>query len=193
MNTLTAIEKRRSARRYSPEMPERELIEKVLLAGRQAPSGGNCQLNHFLVIGNREIMERLAVQVAEEFSRMECDENTYKSLRSAIMQAKKGGYVYDYHAPVLIVVCNKTGHGNAMADASCALQNMMLAATELRLGSCWINQLRWLREQPGIRRTLMELGMAEDETVCGALAVGYADDTDREGPKITGNRVTWIL
>ena len=48
----------------------------------------------------------------------------------------------------------------------------------LDLGSVWINQLRWLNENPVILEKMQELGMADDERVYGALALGYADTED---------------
>ena len=48
----------------------------------------------------------------------------------------------------------------------------------LDLGSVWINQLIWLNENPVILEKMQELGMADDERVYGALALGYADTED---------------
>ena len=104
---------------------------------------------------------------------MEADENTYASLRHSINASKKGGYVFCYNAPVLIVVANRIDYGNNMADCACAIENMMIAANALDLGSCWINQLRWLNEQPDIVSYLLELGMKENERVYGAVIIGY--------------------
>lgn len=50
MEALEAIMTRRSTRNYKPEPVEQDKIEKILAAGRQAPSGGNNQTSHFLVI-----------------------------------------------------------------------------------------------------------------------------------------------
>ena len=73
---------------------------------------------------------------------------------------------------------------------------MMRAASELDLGSCWINQLRWLREHAEILAFMRELGLPEDETICGALALGYPDTKDglpnRSALPRTGNPVTWV-
>ncbi|MBO4299453.1 MAG: nitroreductase family protein, partial [Clostridia bacterium] len=55
-----------------------------------------------------------------------------------------------------------------------AIENMMVAANALDLGSCWINQLKWLNEEPEIVRYLSELGIKENERVYGALVVGYS-------------------
>lgn len=194
MEALQAILSRRSTRAMSSQLPERKLIEQVIEAGRFAPSGSNSQATHFLVITNGEILNHLAELVREAFAKMEADENTYVSLRKSITASKTGKYVFHYNAPVLIVVANKKGYGNAMADSACALENMMVAASALDLGSCWINQLHWLDEEPTVRAFLEQLGVKENETVTGALILGYAlnGSPAREPKERTGNPVDWI-
>lgn len=102
--------------------------------------------------------------------------------------------MFHYGAPVLIVTANKQGYGNALADSACALENMMIAATALDLGSCWINQLHWLDENPQVRGYLYGLGLAEDETVTGGLILGIPVDgvPVRSELARTGNPVTWV-
>ena len=190
---LEVIRRRRSVRKFSEEKLPVEVLEAIIEAGRQAPCGGNNRTTHFLVIQDETVRERLRCLAVQEFGRMEADENTYKSLKNAIEKAKKGGYVYDYHAPVLIVTANRKGYGNAMADCACALENMMLAAASLDVGSCWINQLHWLDENPAVRAELEKLGLSPDETVCGAVALGYPETrTPRADGERGGNPVTYI-
>lgn len=195
MDTLDAIATRRSTRRFKDERVEDGLLGRVITAGRQAPSGGNCQANHFIVIRNRQILGELAAAVREEFARMEAGPDTYKSLAASIKASKRGSYVFHYNAPVLIVVANKAGAGNAMADSVAAVENMMLAANDLDLGSCYINQLHWLADNERILEFLRGLGLGEDETVCAAVALGLPDTDDgmprRDGLKIVGNKVTY--
>ena len=97
---------------------------------------------------------------------------------------------------MLIITANQKDYGNNIADCSCALENMMLMANALDLGSCWINQLKWLNENPVILECMKELGMKEDERVYGSLAVGFADTKDglpvRKPLTRTGNIVTVI-
>lgn len=174
----------------------REALEKVLEAGRRAACGGNNQTTHFIVIQNRQILDELAVIVREEFSKMQIEEGMYGGLKNSINASKRGKYVFHYGAPVLIVTANKIGYGNNMADCSCAVENMMVEANELDLGSCWINQLHWLDGNQRVREYLLGLGMAEDETVCASVIVGYPDTKDslpnRKERKITGNPVTYV-
>ena len=194
MDAMEAIFTRRSTRRMKLELPPRELIEKVIEAGRTAPSGSNSQTTHMIVITKKAVLDELAAIAQDAFAAMEVGPDTYVSLRNSINASKKGGYVFHYGAPVLIVTANRKGYGNAMADSACALENMMIAANALDLGTCWINQLHWLDENDSIRSYLEALGLKEDETITGGMILGYGCDglPVRSELKRTGNPVTWI-
>jgi nitroreductase len=141
----------------------------------------------------RETALNELIRLAErEFSQMEVQPDTYKSLAGSIAASKKGGYVFTLHAKTLIVAANKKGYGNAMADCSCALQNMMLAAASIGVGACWINQLRWLRENAAVVSYLNSLGFGEDEIVCGSLALGYPAEKIPPPLPRSGNPVSYI-
>ena len=191
MNTFENIMTRRSTRKYLDQPVSQELLEKIIETGRFAPSGGNSQSNHFLVIQNKQIIARLVKMVEKSFSQMEINENMYRSLQNSINLSKKGGYAFCYNAPVLIIVANKKDYENNQADCALALENMMLEANELDLGSCYINQLKWLNEDQEILSYLQSLGMKEDERVYGSLIVGYLDTNDGK-PLRKGNEVTWL-
>ena len=196
MNTYESILTRRSTRKYLNKPVSKELLEKIIETGRYAPSGGNSQSNHFIVIQNKQIIDHLVKMVERAFSQMEITENMYRSLQNSINLSKKGGYVFSYNAPVLIIVANKKDYGNNQADCALALENMMLEANELDLGSCYINQLKWLNEDQKILSYLQSLGMNEDERVYGSLIVGYPDTNDgkplRKVLPRKGNEVTWL-
>ena len=194
MDAMEAILSRRSTRAFADKLPETALIEKVIEAGRYAPSGGNSQTTHILVITDPVILAELARIVRATFAKMEIREDTYTSLKNSINASKRGNYIFHYNTPVLVVTANKKGYGNAMADSACVLENMMIAANALDLGSCWINQLHWLDEDASVREYLYGLGLAEDETVTGGLALGYpaAGLPNRTALPRTGNPVTRI-
>ena len=194
MEALEAILTRRSTRMMSPEAPDKAVLKKILEAGRQAPSGSNSQTTHLIVITKREVLEDLAGLVREAFAGMELREDMYISLRNSISASRKGTYVFHYNAPVLIVTANRKDYGNAMADSACVLENMMIAANALDLGSCWINQLHWLDGNESVRSYMMKLGLSEDETVTGGLIVGFpaSGHPERTPQNITGNPVTWV-
>ncbi|MCR5255190.1 MAG: nitroreductase [Acetatifactor sp.] len=194
MEAIEAILTRRSTRKYRDVLPERELIEKVIEAGRFAPSGSNSQATHMIVITDKEVLANLLILVKNEFAKMEVNEDTYVSLKHSINASKSGDYMFYYDAPVLIVTANKKGYGNAIADSACVLENMMIAANALDLGSCWINQLHWLDENEAIRDFLYKYGLGENETITGGLALGYADGglPNRAMMERKGNPVTWV-
>jgi len=194
MEAFEAILTRRSTRSFAAESPARTLIDRVIEAGRSAPSGSNSQNTHLIVVSSPCVLADLALIVESAFAKMEEGPDTYVSLRNSIRASKRGGYVFHYGAPVLIVVANKTSSGNALPDSACVLENMMVAANALDLGSCWINQLRWLGDNPKVRSYLEGLGLAEDESVTGGLALGIPKGgTPARTPlKRTGNPVTWV-
>lgn len=196
MNTLDTITTRRSTRKFKSAPVEQEKLDKVIEAGRHAPSGGNCQTCHFIVVRNRQVLDKLAELAQSAFAKMEIAEGMYKSIVKSIKASQKGGYVFHYDTPCLIIVANLKDYGNNIADCSCALENMMIAANELDLGSCWINQLKWLNEDPELLRYEQSLGLGENERIYGALAVGYPDTEDgipnRTPLPRTGNIVTYI-
>ena len=196
MNTLEAIKTRRSTRKFKARPVEMEKLQQIVEAGRFGPTGGNAQSNHFFVISKIETLMVLKELVQNAFAKMELRDDLYKSLKNSITLSRKGHYSFSYNAPVLIVVANKKDYGNNMADVACAVENMMLAANELDLGSCYINQLKWLNEEPSIRGYLGTLGLKDDERVYASVAIGYADTESglpnrTESPRI-GNEVVFV-
>ena len=196
MNTLEAINTRRSTRKFKAQPVELEKLQTIVDAGRFGPTGGNCQSNHFFVISDAVVIARLKELVQAAFAKMELRDNLYKSLQNSIRLSQKGNYSFCYTAPVLIVVANKKDYGNNMADVACAVENMMLAANELDLGSCYINQLKWLNEDPTLLEYLRGFGLREDERVYASVAIGYADTESglpnrTESPR-TGNLVEYL-
>jgi len=109
-------------RKYTSRPVERELIEKIVDAGRWAPSSGNTQPVEVVVVTDPE--------------------------KRSIMADVSGYARYLKDAPVALVVCvnlsrARSRYGElgvsyfAPLDASVAIQNMMLAAHALGLGTCW--------------------------------------------------------
>ncbi|MBR2801022.1 MAG: nitroreductase family protein [Erysipelotrichaceae bacterium] len=196
MNTKEAILSRRSTRRYLKKALPQELVEEVIEAGRYAPSGGNSQLTHFVVISDPEVLARLEKTVQEQFARMEITEGMYRSKVSSITRSKAGNYHFTYGAPVLIVTANRRDYDNHMADCVAAVENMLVRANDLDLGSCYINQLHWLNENEEIRRIFASFGLQEEERIYASLVVGYPDTEDglpeRKPLPRTGNKVTYI-
>ena len=179
MNTLECIKTRHSTRKFKADQLSRELIDQVLDAGRRAPSGGNTQLTHFMVITNQDVLSELVTLVQEEYGKMPITENTLPYMVNIIKMSAEGKFVFNYGAPVLIVLASKPSYANNFADVSCAMQNMM----------------RHLQDNERIQAKMRELGLGEDEKVYASLAIGYPDlpnGLNRREIEPKGYKVTYV-
>lgn len=109
MDALEAIHKRRSVREYTGEPVLRQHLEQIVDAGRMAATGYNHQPWDFIVITRRDLIEQL---------------------KSAATWIEKAG-------AVIAVVLDPTAE-YWLEDGSAAVENMLIAATALGYGSCWL-------------------------------------------------------
>ncbi len=179
---LNCILARRSTRNYQERQIEAVQLDTILNAAIWAPSGGNNQSWLFTAIQNHEILLKLNTLVKEGFQRWTPDDD-YPGKLSAKAVSEKENYNFYYHAPTLIIASNRPGYENAMADCALALENIFLAAQSLGLGSCYINQLHWLRNDPDLRDLLYELGIPREHTICSAAAIGYIGKESSPPPR----------
>ena len=189
---LENVRQRRSTRSYLQQAVPADVLEEVVEAGRYAPSANNLQLTGFYVISNAEKLAELKTVVTGVLANMPEREGMPPVFINLINRAKEGLVDVTYGAPVLIVTTNKKGSPNAIADCSCALQNMMLAATANGLGNCWINQFFMLRDAPPIQEFFAGIGVSGDEEICGSLALGYAENLETAPLPRTGCQVTYV-
>lgn len=186
------INTRRSCRQYRSDPVPKALLEEVVEAGRMAPSGGNNQTTHFIVIQKPQKLAGLRDTLTAVMANTPVRDGMPPQMVALINRAKEGPVDVNYGAPVLILTANKKGYSNAMADCACALENMMLAASAKGIGSCWINLYALLRDVPPLRGYIESLGMAADEEVCGALVVGFTDKLETTPLPRSGNPVTFV-
>jgi mutator protein MutT len=194
-STIETIMMRRSTRKYKSEQVDEKLLAAVIEAGRFAPSGGNEQLTHMIVVQDAEVLHNLIKLSKEEFAKIVPDESMYVGLRSTIKHAHDADFHFNwlYDAPTLIVLAHKKGHTNAMADSVCALQNMIIAAEALGLGTCYQNALHWLDDSGSLRVYMYTVGLKHDETITCALSIGYSDeDASRQPLPRKGNPVSYV-
>jgi nitroreductase len=141
MEVLEAIKTRRSIRHQKPDPVDDETLQKVLEAARWAPSWANTQCWRFIVVRDSSIKAALA----NTFNKMKRDDAPVDNpATKAVLQA-----------PVSIVVCAKLGRSGClrdgtfatdkgdwfMFDAALAMQNLVLAAHALGLGTVIIGSL----------------------------------------------------
>jgi nitroreductase len=172
---LNGIKTRRSIRKYKDQQISDEALQLILEAATYAPSGSNNQSWLFTVIQNREVLQTLNDRVRHALWEAKYAETEDPADLAVKKEAKSPSYNFYHGAPTLIIASNVSNYLNAIADCSCALQNMFLAAHSLGLGSCWSNRLRRLNDHPGIRSYLAALGLAADRIICGAAAIGYIE------------------
>lgn len=151
---LENIMNRRSSRSFTDKTISKSDLDLILQAGIYAPSGMNRQSWQFTVIQNKEKIQTLAKAVREVLGRS----NDYNF----------------YDPDTFILVSNEKDNTNGLADSSCALENMFLMASSLGIGSCWINQLKTICDEPQIRSILDSFGVPENHIVWGSAALGYA-------------------
>ena len=169
---LKCILERRSTRQFIDQQISHEQLDTILEAAIWAPSGGNNQTWLFTAIQNVEALQHLSVLVRDAFRVWEPDDD-YASKRLTKERAQKDDYHFFFHAPTLIIASNRPDYQNAMADCSLAMENIFLAAHSLGLGSCYINQLFWLRNEPVIRDFLVEFGVPKENVICNSAAIGH--------------------
>jgi nitroreductase len=149
---LSTIFERRSIRKYLSTPVEPDKIKTILRAAMYAPSADNRRPWHFIVVQDRDIIAEF--QRAQEWSNMLSE------------------------APVLIVVCGDldkpTEEVYYLEDCAAAAQNMLLAAYELKLGTCWLG----ITPESKCSEELKKLFNLPDriEPFCG-VALGYPAQT----------------
>lgn len=182
------IHKRRSIRSFSDKKVEKELLLKIVEAGRWAPSGANIQPWYFYIIEDDSIIESLRSRIY--FKTIKRIEKIEKEKRDRILQnTKRFGMLFN--APNLISVCvdlsksryylpktepqidevDKLLDNIEVISVGAAIQNMLLKITDLGLGACWCRVNCFLRRD-------MEkiIGIKYPYFLIANIALGYPDE-----------------
>lgn len=152
MNVFDAVLKRRSIRKFKSDLVGEDIIEKLLIAGMAAPSAKNKQPWEFYVISNKEVISKI------------------RTVARSI----------DFDSPLMIVVCGNTDRSISkndndfwIQDCSASIENILLTATEVCLGTVWcgvypvvdrVNQVRGI------------INASENIIPLGVIHIGYPDE-----------------
>ncbi len=163
MNLLDIIKGRRSIRKYQSREVEQEKIDKILEAAQWAPSAANRQPWHFIVIQDPETRKKLgAIHSHGRFMK---------------------------ESPVVIAVLGdpEANEKYFLCDPHQAIQNIMLMAYWLELGSCWM----------GVRGTSFEskmktlLGVPDSLHLICTVSLGYPNEEQTKTRKELSEIVSW--
>jgi len=177
MDVFDAIHRRRAVRRYLPRPVPREDVYRILDAANWAPSAMNRQQWEFLVVTGDKIRE-----MGESF------------------HAIVGGYARDGDSPVVsedflrfaltfggapVVIVVLTDAADApnfrranIESASAAMENLLLAATALGLGTCWMTGP--LQDERTLRTCL---AIPDDKEIVAVTPLGYPDEVPPVQPR----------
>jgi nitroreductase len=163
MDFFNIVNSRRSIRRYKDDPPARTVLEKIVAAGQEAPSGCNVQGKQFIIVDDPELLDPM------------------RDLCKAMETAPA--------AIVLAIEPEETQYGEFwVQDASAAMENMLLSAVALGLGGCWVEGA--VRRNEDRLREL--LGVPENLRVWSLTPVGTPDEMPDRPEKPTPEQVTHV-
>lgn len=170
---LEKIKSRRSIRKYKPDMIPQEVLDQIIEAGTYAASGMGQQ--------NTIIIQVTKKELRDEISKRNCEIGGWKE-----------GFDPFYGAPAMLIVLAKKDWSNGVYDGSLVMGNLMLAAHELGIGSCWINRAKQEFETEWGKNLLKSLGIEEEYEGIGHCALGYIDGEYPKAAARKENRVYYV-
>ena len=141
--TLQTILSRKSVKKYKPDAVPKQLIDQIVRAGMQAPTGLNKQSPIILAVTDK--------QVRDQLSKLNAGKDPF--FRSDPF----------YGAPCVLVVLAKKDVHTYVYDGSLVMGNLLLAAHALGLGACWIHRAKETFEMEEGKEILRSLGLNPDE------------------------------
>ena len=152
-DTLTTLKTRRSCRAYKPDHVEEDKLNAIIEAGTYAATGMGKQSPIILVVKDQAVRDQLT------------------KLNAAAMGMDIDPF---YGAPELLVVLANKAIPTYVYDGSLVMGNMMNAAADLGVASCWIHRAKEEFESEEGKAILKQLGIEGDYEGIGNLILGYA-------------------
>lgn len=169
---IEAIEARRSIRVYKDTPVEREKLKTIAECGVKAPSARNLQEWEVRIVDSKEWIDACtatylkAIEGTDKASYMLTPgfKNIFRNATAVIFVAAPEGLFSGVNVGMLG-------------------ENMMLAATELGLGTCCLGSVQMTFAEPAMKEYLSSLGFSEGYKLSYALAVGYPDESPEAKPR----------
>ena len=169
---IEAIEARRSVRAYKDTPVEHEKLELLAKCGVLAPSAMNKQEWEVRIVEDKEWIDGATAAYLKSVEGT--DKAKYMLTPTFKNIFRNGSAVIFVGAPEGLFSGENVG---------CLAQNIMLAATELGLGTCFLGSVQMIFAEPAMAEWLQSLGFSEGYKLRYALAVGYPDETPEAKPR----------
>jgi nitroreductase len=171
---VDCIMSRRSIRAYKPEQIKDEELQTILECGINAPSARNSQPWEVRVIRDKETIDNLNKEVIADMieKRPEAKERF----------ADENASVF-FHAPTLLVVAYDTTQYWGQSDCGMLVQNILLAAESMNIGSCAVGCCRDYINSPKGADFVKSLNLPENYVVYLTVTLGYKDENPDAKPR----------
>jgi len=179
MELLDIEKKRYTVRSFDSKPLEEEKLNKILEAGRWAPTAVNAQPQRIVILNTQENLQKVKEFCTFGFRK------EYKELAEESADEAHGRSVYYYGAPVVLLICYdrdacwkhpETGESSGLTDANIVAVHMMLEAASIDVGSAWISYFD--RDKA---RELLQIPDAWEMT--SLLYLGYPSEETRQKHK----------
>jgi nitroreductase len=160
---MDIIKKRKSIRVYKDKPLPRKVVDAILEAAKYAPTARNMQELEYKVIFSKTLMEKLSAGIVAAIEK-----------EGMPLKGPPGGKPDFFHgAPLVILVTAPKDNHWAPTDAALAVQNIMLYATSVDLGSCFIGMAQLINRD---KASLKALNISDDMHIVAAVICGYPDE-----------------
>jgi len=173
--TIKHIKNRRSIRAYTQEKPSQKDMLAIIECGLYAPSGKNLQPWHITVIQNQGMLDKMTELYKEELKAAGGD--------FAKMVEENPEFKLFFGAPAAVIVSGDEKSEYSAIDCAAAVENMMIAAESLDLGTCWIQTNMVLFEGVKGRELMKLLGIPEGYKPLYTFSLGYPAEKPEAKPR----------
>lgn len=180
---ISLIKNRRSIRRYKKQPIDEKDLQTIMECAIHAPTAMRQQKWHFSVVTSPWMISRM-IEVTRE--------NMVNSGVEFLAERARNPEFNPYHgAPVVITVSADGTAKFAQTDAALAAENILLAATALKLGSCIATSPGFLFDSEKGKQIKKELGIPDNYVYVCTITIGYPDETP-ETPFRNKDVITYI-
>jgi nitroreductase len=173
---MDIIKKRKSIRAYLDAPLIESVLNNILEAAKNAPTARNAQQLEYKIITNKILIKKLSDRIMAVMQK----EMAAMPNRPPMPPMPPRPHMF-YAAPLLIIIAGPKDNGWIDADAALGVENIMLYATSLGLGSCFIGMARLLEKDPEMMK---ELHISDNQKIAAAVVVGYPDENPAPKEKV---------